>query len=503
VVGSGGRGVFRVQLVTPWGQAEMVEVEHLEIGGLVERMGGPRAQKNVPQLAHVARPRLTAQAPHRGRAGVQPRALQEASCEQAQISDARSERRDLEHKGGEPMKEVEPERLLLDHGLEGPMGGADDAYVDPARAVTAQGLHLTRLEHPQERGLGRGRELTHLVEEEGAAVRAREVSISGAGPGERAGDRAEELRFDEVARDGRAVYGDIGGCGPSRCVVKPPRDELLADAGLSVDENGRVERRETRELAAKLAHTQAVPQNRGEGVGLHASSPRRSVFLSSIGQSHGVSRTSQTFSQGLMTDAPKLAVSAFHAASRVNGPGCRVVLWVQGCTLGCAGCFNPSTHAPGVGLAPVSTLVARILAARTDAHHGLSISGGEPFEQAVALAQLVREVRAVWPEVHVLVFSGFTLETLRGPTAPAGAHDLLAETHMLVDGRFEGTRDAPTRALRASANQRLWVLRGRVPPAEAWVAPRSSELTIGEGGEVLLSGFPEPALLAAVRALAR
>ena len=45
--------------------------------------------------------------------------------------------------------------------------------------------------------------------------------------------------------------------------------------------------------------------------------------------------------------------------SRVNGPGRRVVVWVQGCTLGCLGCFNPGTHAAGVsGVAVEAAMVA-------------------------------------------------------------------------------------------------------------------------------------------------
>jgi len=503
LVGRLGRDALGVELVAPGGQPEVLELEHLEVSIIVERVRRPRAEEDIPEFADVAGPGLTPQAPHRRCAGLEARAVEETPREQAQITDPRPKRRDLEDQGGESVEKVEAKRVLLDHGLEGSVRRADDAHADPARPITAQRLHLAGLQHSEERRLGRRGELSDLVEEKCAAVRPREMTVPGAGARERARDGPEKLRLDQIPGNGRAVHRHIRCGGAGRSVVARPRDELLADTGLSVDQHRRVERREARELAAKLAHAQAVPQNRGEGVGLHASSPRRSVFLPLIGRRHAVSRISLTFSRGQMTDVPKLAVSAFHAASRVNGPGCRVVLWVQGCTLGCAGCFNPSTHAPGLAPVPIAGLVARILAARTDAHHGLSFSGGEPFEQATALAQLVREVRAAWPDVHVLVFSGFTLETLRGPTAPAGAHDLLAETHVLVDGRFEGTRDAPTRALRASANQRLWVLRGRIPPADAWAAPKTSELTIGESGEVLLSGFPEPALLAAVRALAR
>ena len=52
-------------------------------------------------------------------------------------------------------------------------------------------------------------------------------------------------------------------------------------------------------------------------------------------------------------------VHATAAASRANGPGRRFVVWFQGCTLGCAGCFNPATH---VAAGPVVDL-AEVIAA--------------------------------------------------------------------------------------------------------------------------------------------
>jgi len=32
------------------------------------------------------------------------------------------------------------------------------------------------------------------------------------------------------------------------------------------------------------------------------------------------------------------------APSTVNGPGKRAVVWLQGCDLGCLGCWNPKSH---------------------------------------------------------------------------------------------------------------------------------------------------------------
>src|SRR3972149_712339 len=48
------------------------------------------------------------------------------------------------------------------------------------------------------------------------------------------------------------------------------------------------------------------------------------------------------------TGAPViLRLHALLPRSRANGPGMRAVIWFQGCTRGCPGCFNPETHASG------------------------------------------------------------------------------------------------------------------------------------------------------------
>lgn len=54
---------------------------------------------------------------------------------------------------------------------------------------------------------------------------------------------------------------------------------------------------------------------------------------------------------------------AIEPHSRANGPGLRTVVWFQGCTLRCPGCFNPETHDPGDGCeADTETVAEEILA---------------------------------------------------------------------------------------------------------------------------------------------
>src|SRR5262249_43259808 len=128
-----------------------------------------------------------------------------------------------------------------------------------------------------------------------------------------------------------------------------------------------------------------------------------------------------------------LRLHEFLPASRANGPGVRAVLWVQGCSLGCPGCFNPSTHpfAGGEG-GEVEGLLARLVALG-DTIEGITVSGGEPLQQRPALLALLQGVRRE-TRLSVLVFTGFSWEEVRRfPEAEA----LLACVDVLIAGRYE------------------------------------------------------------------
>lgn len=151
-----------------------------------------------------------------------------------------------------------------------------------------------------------------------------------------------------------------------------------------------------------------------------------------------------------------IQVAQTHPACRVLGPGCRFVVWVQGCGIGCRSCVSPQwIPFDGGRPTPVPDLAARILATDVD---GLTFSGGEPFAQAGALADLVALVRA-GRDLSVLSYSGYTIEHLRRHGTP-DQHRLLAALDVLVDGPYLEARQASLR-WRGSANQRVHLLTDR------------------------------------------
>jgi anaerobic ribonucleoside-triphosphate reductase activating protein len=178
-----------------------------------------------------------------------------------------------------------------------------------------------------------------------------------------------------------------------------------------------------------------------------------------------------------------LRIHRFLPTSRVNGPGARAVIWVQGCSLGCPGCFNPETH-PALGgeRVPVHELFERI-AALMPAIEGITVSGGEPLQQRRPLLSLLRRVRAE-TALSVLLFTGYRWEELqRMPEADA----LIAVVDVLVAGRFD-IRQRLARDLHGSANKSVHFLTPRYSASQLEAVP-AAEVISSPGGEVFLSGI--------------
>ncbi len=136
-----------------------------------------------------------------------------------------------------------------------------------------------------------------------------------------------------------------------------------------------------------------------------------------------------------------------------NGPGIRVSLFVSGCTHHCKGCFNAEAWSFTYGEPFTQQTVEEILLALQPAYiQGLSLLGGEPFEpeNQPAVLDLVRQVRAAYPEKDIWAYSGYTLEQLQ-TLAP----ELLAQITVLVDGPFVESQKDLRLAFRGSANQRI------------------------------------------------
>ena len=148
--------------------------------------------------------------------------------------------------------------------------------------------------------------------------------------------------------------------------------------------------------------------------------------------------------------------------SIVDGTGCRVTLFVSGCRNHCKGCFNEQTWNFDFGeeFTPIQENEI-IEACRKNYISGLTILGGEPFEEEnqVALLPFIEKFKKECPGKNLWMFTGYVYEK---DLVDGGkkfvenvTEKILENVDMLVDGPFIQEQRDLTLQFRGSSNQRL------------------------------------------------
>lgn len=153
--------------------------------------------------------------------------------------------------------------------------------------------------------------------------------------------------------------------------------------------------------------------------------------------------------------------AAIKKCNIANGPGCRTVLFVSGCTHHCEGCFNQEAwdfHYGSPYTAETEDSVLESL--RPPYIRGLTLLGGEPLEPAnqKALLPLLRRVRAELPDKTIWCYSGYDFEKDILPCRLGDAavtKELISYLDVLVDGEFHLAEKDIRLRFRGSANQRI------------------------------------------------
>ena len=143
-----------------------------------------------------------------------------------------------------------------------------------------------------------------------------------------------------------------------------------------------------------------------------------------------------------------------------DGPGVRVSLFVSGCTHHCKECFQPETWDFSYGTEFDDKVRDEIIEMLRPSYiSGLTVLGGEPWvpDNQCALLPFIEEVRRIYPEKTIWMYSGYTYEELKGESrARCECTDkILALIDVLVDGEFMIDKKDISLSFRGSSNQRI------------------------------------------------
>ena len=169
-------------------------------------------------------------------------------------------------------------------------------------------------------------------------------------------------------------------------------------------------------------------------------------------------------------------------SSRVNGPGDRFVIWTQGCRKMCKNCYNPETWSHyRNNLIDIDLLVEEI---KNSSISGVTISGGDPFEQPEELFYLLREIKQLDLSDGVIVFSGYTIDEIQVREELRKSLDYI---DVLIDGLYIDEKRI-TNGLAGSSNQEFHFLTDKISRDSINI---DQEVEIHSLGELIqITGFP-------------
>lgn len=168
------------------------------------------------------------------------------------------------------------------------------------------------------------------------------------------------------------------------------------------------------------------------------------------------------------------------------GYGNRIGIWTIGCSHHCKNCSNPELWEKDSSR---DISIERIIECVQQVHDadGITITGGEPFDQPDELELLVHRLKDLGYR-DILVYSGYTLEELQAKSETV--RRILNRIGILIDGRYLDELN-DNMSFRGSSNQRILRLNetliGRYKNAETW--NRESQIIMSDN-KIQTIGLP-------------
>jgi len=168
-----------------------------------------------------------------------------------------------------------------------------------------------------------------------------------------------------------------------------------------------------------------------------------------------------------------------------EGPGRRLAIWLQGCSIRCKSCCNPYMLNPEGGFNLSQEEVIRLLKrAKEDGIEGISILGGEPFDQPSALFFLIEQARDLG--LGTIIFTGYTISELN---KCRDIRDILSMVDLIIDGPYIASQHSKRRRWIGSNNQEIHYISDRYMGYNFEEGYQSIDIHLKDG-ELTINGWP-------------
>jgi len=177
--------------------------------------------------------------------------------------------------------------------------------------------------------------------------------------------------------------------------------------------------------------------------------------------------------------------------TNLNGPGKRIALWVQGCSIRCTDqciAWQSLSVEPHIlmSVEDVLEMLLKRFSENPDVE-GITLLGGEPTDQARSLYKIARKVRQ-W-RMSVMTYSGHTWDHLKA-TDDQYIKKLLSETDLLKAGPYDPLRANAKLLWRGSYNQTLHILSDHYSyeTIKNSQVIKGADISISSDGHLVISG---------------
>lgn len=143
------------------------------------------------------------------------------------------------------------------------------------------------------------------------------------------------------------------------------------------------------------------------------------------------------------------------------GPGERLVIWTVGCSKHCKNCANPELwffdKTKDISIDDLCELITQSTQGKK--FDGVTITGGDPFEQLQELLNLLRNLKRLTDDI--IVYTGYIYDEIKKNCSNEELNEIKETVTLLIDGQYIDELNDNQCVLRGSTNQNLIFFNGK------------------------------------------